>query len=75
MLSNEHQQNDSSGITHSPYYGCTIRVISKANVSYEGVLDGISKNKDRIILKKVRVNGNINEDKRDPGHLLYLIVS
>lgn len=45
-------------ITHSPYYGCTIRVRSKANVSYEGILDGISVNKDRIYLKNVRVKGN-----------------
>lgn len=52
------QQEDS--ITHSPYYGCTVRVISKANVSYEGILDGISVNKDRIFLKTVRVQGNIN---------------
>jgi hypothetical protein len=48
-----------NAITHSPYYGCTVRVVSKARVSYEGVLDGISTNKDRIFLKNVRVNGNI----------------
>jgi hypothetical protein len=54
-------QEDSNSITHSPYYGCTIRVVSKANVCYEGVLDGISIDKDRIFLKNVRVNGNIND--------------
>lgn len=52
-------QDKSNGITHSPYYGCTIRVVSKAGVSYEGVLDGISTDKDRIFLKNVHVNANI----------------
>lgn len=47
-----------NAITHSPYYGCTVRVVSKASVAYEGVLDGISTNKDRIFLKNVRVNAN-----------------
>lgn len=51
-------QDKSHGITHSPYYGCTIRVVSKAGVSYEGVLDGISSDKDRIFLKNVHVNAN-----------------
>lgn len=49
-------------ITHSPYYGCTIRVRSKANVSYEGVLDGISVKKDRLYLKNVRVKGNTTSE-------------
>ncbi|CAF0734548.1 unnamed protein product [Rotaria sordida] len=52
-------QEDSNAITHSPYYGCTLRVLSKARVSYEGVLDGIGTAKDRIYLKNVRVNANI----------------
>ena len=50
---------DANSITHSPYYGCTVRVLSKAHVSYEGVLDGISANKDRIFLKDVHVNANL----------------
>ncbi|CAF2351404.1 unnamed protein product [Rotaria sp. Silwood2] len=54
-------QEDINAITHSPYYGCTVRVLSKARVSYEGVLDGISTNKDRIYLKNVRVNANITD--------------
>jgi hypothetical protein len=54
-------QEDSNSITHSPYYGCTVRVVSKAAVCYEGVLDGISIDKDRIFLKNVRVKGNIND--------------
>ena len=51
-------RENSVAITHSPYYGCTIRVRSKANVTYEGILDGISVNKDRLYLKNVRVKGN-----------------
>jgi hypothetical protein len=61
MQLQEQYQENSNSITHSPYYGCTVRVVSKANVSYEGVLDGISINKDRIFLKNVRVKGNIND--------------
>lgn len=60
QVEEQHQQGSNSSITHSPYYGCTVRVISKANVSYEGILDGISANKDQIFLKNVRVQGNIN---------------
>ena len=60
MQVEEQPREDSNSITHSPYYGCTVRVISKANLSYEGILDGISVNKDRIFLKNVRVQGNIN---------------
>jgi hypothetical protein len=52
-------QEKLNAITHSPYYGCTVRVVSKACVSYEGVLDGISTTKDRIFLKNVRVNANV----------------
>ncbi len=59
MQVQEQRQEKSNGITHSPYYGCTVRVVSKARVSYEGVLDGISINKDHIFLKNVRVNANI----------------
>ncbi len=59
MQVEEQYQEKSNGITHSPYYGCTVRVVSKARVSYEGVLDGISINKDHIFLKNVRVNANI----------------
>ncbi|CAF3688246.1 unnamed protein product [Rotaria sordida] len=59
MQLQEQYQEDSNSITHSPYYGCTIQAISKAHISYEGVLDGISINKDRIFLKNVRVKGNI----------------
>ncbi|CAF3628209.1 unnamed protein product [Rotaria sp. Silwood1] len=55
----EQYQENSNSITHSPYYGCTIQVVSKAHISYEGVLDGISINKDRIFLKNVRVKANI----------------
>ncbi|CAF4728158.1 unnamed protein product [Rotaria sp. Silwood1] len=55
------QQEDFNAITHSPYYGCTVRVLSKAHVSYEGILDGISANKDRIYLKNVRVNASITD--------------
>ncbi len=58
MQVEEQEQRKLNAITHSPYYGCTVRVISKAHVSYEGVLDGISTNKDRIFLKNVRVNAN-----------------
>lgn len=65
MLSNEQEHVNNDGITHSPYYGCTTRVISKANVSYEGILDGISKGKDRLYLKNVRVNGNSTSDKSE----------
>ncbi|CAF2015195.1 unnamed protein product [Rotaria magnacalcarata] len=57
-LQEQHHQ-ESKSITHSPYYGCTVQVVSKAHISYEGVLDGISVNKDRIFLKNVRVKGNI----------------
>ncbi|CAF0819299.1 unnamed protein product [Adineta ricciae] len=49
---------DTNSITHSPYYGCTVRVVSKAQVSYEGVLDGINTEKNRIFLKNVRVKGS-----------------
>jgi hypothetical protein len=59
MQVEEQYQKKLSAITHSPYYGCTVRVVSKARVSYEGVLDGISINKDHIFLKNVRVNANI----------------
>jgi hypothetical protein len=59
MQAEEQYQEKLNAITHSPYYGCTVRVVSKARVSYEGVLDGISITKDRIFLKNVRVNGNI----------------
>ena len=59
MQVGEQNQENLNAITHSPYYGCTVRVISKAGVSYEGVLDGISTNKDRIFLKNVHVNANI----------------
>lgn len=59
MQGEELYQRILNGITHSPYYGCTVRVVSKAGVSYEGVLDGISSPKDRIFLKNVRVNGNL----------------
>ena len=59
MQVEEQQQKKLSAITHSPYYGCTVRVLSKAHVSYEGVLDGISANKDRIFLKDVHVNANL----------------
>jgi hypothetical protein len=51
--------DDLNAITHSPYYGCTIQVISKANVSCQGVLDGISVWKGRIFLQNVRVKGNV----------------
>lgn len=64
----EQYQEDSKSITHSPYYGCTVRAISKAHISYEGILDGISVNKDRIFLKNVRVKGNIN-DSSERGEL------
>ncbi len=59
MQVEEQYQEKLNAITHSPYYGCTVRVVSKACVSYEGVLDGISTNKDRIFLKHVNVNANI----------------
>ena len=59
MQVEEQYQEKLNGITHSPYYGCTVRVVSKARVSYEGLLDGISTNKDRIFLKNVHVNANI----------------
>ena len=60
MESDEQQQQEKlQSITHSPYYGCTVRVVSKANVAYEGVLDGISASKDRIFLKNVRVDANL----------------
>jgi hypothetical protein len=59
MQVEEQYQEKSNAITHSPYYGCSVRVVSKAHVSYEGLLDGISTNKDRIFLKNVRVNANI----------------
>ncbi|CAF1490460.1 unnamed protein product, partial [Adineta steineri] len=47
MQLQDEYQRDKNSITHSPYYGCTVRVVSKAKVSYEGILDGISSNKDR----------------------------
>jgi hypothetical protein len=59
MQVEEQTQDKLSSITHSPYYGCTVRVVSKARVSYEGVLDGISTNKDQIFLKNVHVNANV----------------
>jgi hypothetical protein len=59
MQIEEQNQEKLNAITHSPYYGCTVEVLSKAGVSYEGVLDGISTNKDRIFLKNVRVNAHI----------------
>ena len=58
MQVEEQHHEQCNSITHSPYYGCTVRVVSKARVVYEGVLDGISTDKDRIILKNVRVNAN-----------------
>lgn len=69
-----YNQEKSNGITHSPYYGCSIRVVSKAGVSYEGVLDGISTNKDRIFLKNVRVNANTSPSPhrgKSSNHLLF----
>lgn len=51
-------ETESNSLAHSPYYGCTVRVVSKAFVAYEGILDGISADKDRLFLKNVRVNGN-----------------
>lgn len=69
QLQDQYIENPNS-ITHSPYYGCIVRVISKVNVTYEGVLDGISINKDRIFLKNVRVKGNIN-DSSDPSKYSY----
>ncbi len=59
QVEEQQHQEKLNAITHSPYYGCTVRVVSKACVSYEGVLDGISANKDRIFLKNVRVNANL----------------
>lgn len=59
MQAEKQQQENFNSITHSPYYGCTVRVVSKARFIYEGVLDGISTNKDRIYLKAVRVKSNI----------------
>lgn len=61
MQLRERHHRDANSITHSPYYGCTVRVVSKAQVSYEGVLDGISVDKDRIFLKNIRVNANSNK--------------
>jgi hypothetical protein len=74
MQLQEQYQENSNSITHSPYYGCTVRVVSKANVSYEGVLDGISINKDRIFLKNVRVKGNINDSSDRGKEIKYLIL-
>lgn len=62
---------DRNAITHSPYYGCTLRVLSKAKVSYEGELDGISSNKDRIFLKNVRVNANVTSS---PSRSKYKLI-
>ena len=59
MQFREQYPENINAITHSPYYGCTVRVVSKAAVAYEGVLDGISVNKDRLFLKNVRVKGNV----------------
>ncbi|CAF2656357.1 unnamed protein product [Rotaria sp. Silwood2] len=59
MQLQEQYQEGSNSITHSPYYGCTVQAVSKAHIAYEGVLDGISINKDRIFLKNVRVKGSI----------------
>lgn len=59
MQLEEQYQQALHDITHSPYYGCTVRVVSKARVSYEGVLDGISTKKDRIFLKNVHVSANM----------------
>jgi len=75
MQLQELYQRDSNSITHSPYYGCTVRVLSKAQVSYEGVLDGISNKKDRIFLKNVRVKGNIiNSSNRGKSLFSYLMI-
>jgi hypothetical protein len=75
MQLRELYQRDSNSITHSPYYGCTVRVVSKAQVSYEGVLDGISTKKDRIFLKNVRVKGNIiNSSYRGKSLFSYLMI-
>ena len=54
----QQQETYSNSATLSPYYGCTVRVISKAFMRYEGILDGISIDKNRIFLKNVRVNSN-----------------
>ncbi|CAF1330669.1 unnamed protein product [Adineta steineri] len=65
MQLQDEYQRDKNSITHSPYYGCTVRVVSKAKVSYEGILDGISSNKDRLFLKNVRVKGNAINNNSD----------
>ena len=64
---------NSTSITHSPYYGCTIQVISNANISYIGVLDSISINKDRLYLKNAQVKANII-DNSDRGKLKILVL-
>ncbi|CAF0772685.1 unnamed protein product [Didymodactylos carnosus] len=56
---NDEEQLDPTSIAHSPYYGCTVRVISKAKLTYDGILDAISTDKDIIVLKNVKVNGLI----------------
>lgn len=61
MQVDEQHPKKLSAITHSPYYGCTVRAVSKAHVAYEGVLDGISAEKDRIFLKNVHVNANLDD--------------
>jgi hypothetical protein len=61
MLVHETHVEQRNAITYSPYYGCQIRVLSKANVTYEGVLDGISTKKDRIFMRNVRVKGNVTD--------------
>ena len=57
-------QDDIAAITHSPYYGCTVRAVSKAGVAYEGILDGIGTSKDRIFLRNVRVRGHVKDTDR-----------
>jgi len=71
MQGEELYQRTLNDITHSPYYGCTVRVVSKAGVSYEGVLDGISTTKDRIYLKTVRVNGNLASSSNRCEYISY----
>ena len=75
MQVEEQKREQLNAITHSPYYGCTVRVVSKARVSYEGVLDGISANKDRIFLKNVRVNANMTTSPNRGMYLEYYLLS
>ena len=52
-------QDDIGTIARSPYHGCIVRAVSQAGVAYEGIFDGISARKDRIVLKNVRVRGHV----------------